>query len=83
MDQRILACCDSVSSGTVDVDSVAGLIARAVHSIGETQTVPLRKAAGRVLRGDILSGMPLPPFDHSAVDGYGFRTLDLNDAATS
>lgn len=27
-------------------------------------------AAGRVLASDILSPLPLPPFDHSAMDGY-------------
>jgi molybdopterin molybdotransferase len=42
------------------------------------QTIPVRSAAGRVLASDVSTGIPLPPFDHSAVDGFGITQSDLN-----
>lgn len=41
------------------------------------ERVPLDEAAGRVLAEDLHAGAPLPPFDHSAMDGYALCTADL------
>jgi molybdopterin molybdotransferase len=43
----------------------------------ETERVALAQADGRVLAQDIVSPLPLPPFDNSAVDGYAVRFDDL------
>ncbi len=32
--------------------------------------LPLARASGRVLAGDIQAGLDLPPFDNSSVDGF-------------
>lgn len=42
-----------------------------------SERVPLDGAAGRVLGETIVATAPLPPFDHSAMDGYALRTADL------
>ncbi len=43
-----------------------------------TERVPLgADAAGRVLVEDLLARTPLPPFDHSAMDGYAVATSDI------
>jgi molybdopterin molybdotransferase len=42
-----------------------------------TEHVPLNNAPGRVLAEDIVSDMPMPPFDKSAMDGYACRKEDL------
>ena len=39
--------------------------------------IGLRSCLGRVLASDIKSGMPVPPHDNSAVDGYAVRFEDL------
>jgi len=54
------------------------VIAR-VHAMGraaETDTVPLREAAGRVLAREIVSDREYPPFDRSIRDGYAVRAAD-------
>lgn len=47
---------------------------RRVHG----ERVPLREAAGRVLAQELVAREPLPPFDHSAMDGYAIATSDLS-----
>jgi molybdopterin molybdotransferase len=42
-----------------------------------SERVPLVRAAGRVLAEDLVARSPLPPFDHSAMDGYAVATADL------
>lgn len=41
------------------------------------ETVPLAYAAGRILAVDVASGMAVPSFDNSAVDGYAVCFDDL------
>lgn len=43
----------------------------------ETEPVPLRRAAGRVLAGDLAALRTQPPCDVSAMDGYAVRAADL------
>lgn len=40
------------------------------------ETVPLRKAAGRVLVEDVVARLTQPPFAASAMDGYAIREAD-------
>jgi molybdopterin molybdotransferase len=44
------------------------------------ERVPLADAAGRVLAEDLVAQGSLPPFDHSAMDGYAVATSDLTGA---
>ncbi|MGH8234004.1 MAG: molybdopterin molybdotransferase MoeA [Rhodanobacteraceae bacterium] len=41
------------------------------------EAVDLANAHGRVLAEDIRAPHPLPPFDNSAMDGFGLRSVDL------
>jgi molybdopterin molybdotransferase len=41
------------------------------------ELVPLEDADGRVLAEDVFSGVDLPPFDYSAMDGYAVRAADF------
>jgi molybdopterin molybdotransferase len=43
----------------------------------DVETVRLASAAGRILASDIASGLAVPSFDNSAVDGYAVRFDDL------
>ncbi len=45
----------------------------------EVETVDFRDCLGRILAGDVVSDMEMPPFDKSAVDGYACREADLAD----
>jgi len=44
--------------------------------IREVQRVPLAQADGRVLAEDLVSGLDLPPWPNSAMDGYALRLSD-------
>ncbi len=46
----------------------------------ERQVLPVAAAIGRVLANDVLTATPLPPFDNSAVDGYGIAVGDVGRA---
>ncbi len=43
-----------------------------------SERVALASAAGRVLAEGVTTEGPLPPFDHSAMDGFALRTADLH-----
>lgn len=45
--------------------------------LGETESVVLREAAGRVLAADVVAATDLPGSDNSAMDGYALRAADL------
>lgn len=45
--------------------------------LGETETVPVMQAIGRVLAHEVGSTFAIPNFDNSAVDGYAVRFADL------
>ncbi len=54
----------------------AQAILRAAAVRPRTEPVPLGRALGRVLAGNVVSGIFMPPFDKSAMDGYALRAGD-------
>ena len=46
---------------------------------GMAETVPLERAAGRVLSADVVAAYDVPPWDNSAMDGYAVRAGDVGD----
>jgi len=46
-----------------------------------SETVILDTSLGRVLAGDVVADLDLPPFDNSAMDGYAVRLADLGGAS--
>lgn len=47
----------------------------------ETETVPLRAAAGRVLAREVAATRTQPPFDASSMDGYALRRAEVEPDA--
>ncbi|HEX3653298.1 MAG TPA: gephyrin-like molybdotransferase Glp [Rhizomicrobium sp.] len=45
-----------------------------------SETVPIARAAGRVLAEDVIARLDQPPFPVSAMDGYAVRTADVANA---
>src|SRR3954470_17973223 len=56
-------------SGLIDIEEARTRVLEAVQRLPE-QSVPLAEALGRVLAEDVRSGVDVPPFDNSAMDGY-------------
>jgi molybdopterin molybdotransferase len=69
--------CFAFGGPMMSVDEAVRLIASRVRAVGETETVALVEADGRILAGDIAAPLPLPPFTNSAVDGYALPGSDL------
>ena len=60
----------------LDVDLALDQILKTIDVL-KTETVALREALGRVLAVDVQSGIDLPPFANSAMDGYAVRAQDV------
>lgn len=53
-----------------------------VPVLGESESVPLEKALGRVLAEDVISPIDVPGHTNSAMDGYAVRGADLPDSGS-
>jgi len=69
--------CFAFSGPLLRLDDMERLIGERIAPVAETERVPLSGARGRVVAGDVVAPVNLPPFDNSAVDGYAVRHADL------
>jgi len=72
--------CFAFNGPLLPVAEAERLIGVRVNPVSGRETVPLRKALGRVLAQNIVAPVDLPPFDNSAVDGYAVRGEDIDAA---
>ena len=61
----------------LSVAAAGDFIARLVEPLEGHETLPLMQALGRVLAGDVVSPIDVPPHDNSAMDGYAFHGAEL------
>ena len=61
----------------ISVDDAKKVLNR--FSIDRRTYVELKDSFGRVLAEDIVSGIDVPSFDRSDMDGYAIRDRDLDD----
>jgi molybdopterin molybdotransferase len=69
--------CFAFGGPMLSVDEAVRIITSRVRAIGESQSVPLVEADGRILATDLAAPLPLPPFTNSAVDGYAIPRGEL------
>ena len=69
--------CFAFNGPLLPVDEAERLIAERIAPIDGSESVALRTASGRVLAGDVVAPVNVPPFDNSAVDGFAVRHADL------
>ncbi|MDO6569131.1 molybdopterin molybdotransferase MoeA [Alteromonas sp. 1_MG-2023] len=48
----------------------------ATRTIGETETIPLNSALGRITASAVSASISVPPWDNSAMDGFAVNTAD-------
>lgn len=63
--------------GLLSVCKARAVAAGLVEPIAETEEVELGHAFGRVLARSLVATMPVPRFDHSAMDGYAVAVAGL------
>jgi molybdopterin molybdotransferase len=61
------------------VDEAAKIILDALQPL-PTEIISFADALGRVLAGDIVAAVPVPPFAQSAMDGFALRSTDTLQA---
>ena len=69
--------CFAFNGPLLPVDEAERLIAERIAPVDGHESVALRTASGRVLAGDVVAPVNVPPFDNSAVDGFAVRADGL------
>ncbi len=62
------------------VDTALARLEASIAPVGETETLPLGAAGGRILAAPLLARRANPPAANAAVDGYGFAHASLGAA---
>lgn len=60
----------AAAEGLIDLDAACARAARYTAAIQESSRVPLWDAAGRTLMEAVSADLPMPMFDHAAMDGF-------------
>ena len=68
--------CDTKQT-LMPVDKALALLLNNAIPLGETETVDLIDAGGRILAEDLCSNLNVPPADNSAMDGYAVHSVDF------
>ena len=66
-----------VVTEVLTMEQALELLMSHARPIGGTETVPTADALGRVLAQPVASGIDVPGWDNSAMDGYAVRSEDL------
>ena len=81
---REASCADDYDPNSMPVDKARELIRTFLHPVTAIERVQVRSALDRVLAEEIVSPVPVPAHDNSAMDGYAVRFSDLQvDAETT
>lgn len=72
--------CFAHGGALMTMAAALALLTERTVAVTGTETVPLRQAAGRILAGDLVAAMNVPPHRNSAVDGYVVYFDDLDPA---
>lgn len=64
------------------IDTALEQLVPLLPMITEKESVPLAQAVGRVLAGDCVSPVNVPPHCNSAMDGYALKSTDLDSENT-
>jgi molybdopterin molybdotransferase len=77
--------CDLPSHGhaALPLDEARARIIAEIEPIAEQESVAVRMALGRVLAGDVRSGIDVPSHRNSAMDGYALAGRDLPAVGTA
>lgn len=60
----------------ITVDQATSIVLSRIQPLG-AETIPLARSHRRILAGNILADIDLPPFDRSRMDGYAVRSADV------
>lgn len=70
--------CFAFGDPLMNADTALEILRQRLSVIVDSEVVPLREAAGRILEKDVVSDRAVPPHDNAAVDGFAVYFSDLN-----
>ena len=73
--------CFAFGGELMRTDEALRLLGERLDVVVPAETVPIRKALGRILAEEVTSPRAVPPHDNAAVDGYAVRFEDLSPDA--
>jgi len=79
---QLLDDCFAFGGPLMTVDAALAVLLERIAPLGETETVPLAVALGRVLGEEVSAAAAAPPHANAAVDGWAFRHADLGAGET-
>ena len=79
---HLLSCLSDYDPNSLRVAQAQQIIQQFVTPIDSVEKLAIRQALGRVLAADVLSGINVPAYDNSAMDGYAFIGSDLQKQST-
>ena len=71
--------CFAFGGALMTAGEALALLAERLDVVVGSETVPLRRARGRILAADLAAPFPVPPHDNAAVDGYAVHFDDLEE----
>jgi molybdenum cofactor synthesis domain len=80
---RQVSCQDEYDPASLPPDIALQRIISAIEPLQETETLELFGVLGKILAGDVISPINVPPRANSAMDGYALNGSDLPGAGTS
>ena len=79
--EQIAARLQGYDPQALSAEAVGEFLAHLVAPVAETEAVSVFDALGRVLAGDLVSPLSVPPHDNSAMDGFAFDGAQLAEGA--
>ncbi|MDD2666303.1 MAG: molybdopterin-binding protein [Methanocellales archaeon] len=64
----------------IPLEKALKIMEKALKPIDRTESISIKKSLGRVLSGDVIAEIDVPPFDRAAMDGYALRAEDTYGA---
>ena len=75
---QLSADCFAHGGKLMSLDDALALIEERITVVADVESIPLRKALGRILAENLVASFAVPPHANSAVDGYAIRFDDLS-----
>ena len=73
------SCVDDYDPNAMSVTQARHYIQQFLSPVSETETVALKDSLGRVLAVPVISGMNVPGYNNSAMDGFAFRHAEAGN----
>ena len=75
---EVVSCQSNYDPAALPVEQAQHIIQQFITAIHSTEKLAIRQALGRTLAADIISGIDVPAYNNSAMDGYALIGSDLS-----